>query len=214
MGNNVKIAFDLDDVLIDMIPVWLDTINSRFGTNKKAENIKSWSITNFFKNEIEKGILTKEDIYAPLYEDDFWKHVKPIDGMHDMLLVLKKLGFNMYISTASNYKTIKSKLDNCVMKYYGDIFNNDNIILVKDKSLINADIMVDDYFGNINNFLKANSGKIGIIKNTPHSDIDYDALENTHLSENSHLTYVYEYTTSHDLLATILTATHYILKRK
>ena len=207
--NKIKIAFDLDDILIDTIPAWLNALNERHGTNKKSEDIKSWSISNFFKDDIEKGIITKEEIYYPLFEDDFWKTVKPIEGMYNSLVELKNLNdYEIYIVTASNYQTIKSKLDNCVLKYYGDIISSDNIIIANDKSMINAGILVDDYFRNINNFLKRNPRSIGIIKDTPHSDIDYDALDNKHLAENCHLNNVVEFTNSYNLLSNIIIATH------
>lgn len=207
MEKKVKIAFDLDDVLIDTIPSWLNTINERFGTNKKQEDIQNWSISNFFKEDIEKGLLSKEEIYYPLIEDDFWKKVKPIDGMYDMLLALKDLDkCDIYLATASNYQTIKSKLVNCVFPYYGDFFNEDNIILTKDKSILNVDILVDDYFGNINSFLKNNPYSMGIIKYTTHSNIDWDGYENTHYYENSHLKRMKLFKNSHDLLATIVVA--------
>lgn len=205
MNYKIKLAFDLDDVLIDLIPAWLNYINLKHGTDKKPEDIKSWSISNFFKSDIKKGLLTKEDLYKPLVIDDFWKHIKPIEGMHDLLKNLKDTGmFDIYIATASNYHTIKYKLDNCVMKYYGDIIDEDHIILLKDKSMLNADILVDDYFGNVNKFLKTNAKSIGMVKNTPHSDIDFNALDNTHTFEYSHLSRCICYNNNYEFLTKLI----------
>ena len=202
MKNKIKLAFDLDDVLIDLLPAWLNTLNERHGTNKKPEDIHSWSISNFFKEDIEKGLLSKEEIYHPLIENDFWETVKPAEGMQDIVKTLKETNiFDIYIATASNYHTIKSKLDNCVMKYYGDIIDEDHIILLKDKSMLNADILVDDYFGNIDRFLKSNINSIGIVKNTTHSDIDFDALDKTVIfAEYNHLSRCVYYDTNYELL--------------
>ena len=90
MKNKIKLAFDLDDILIDLIPAWLDTLNKRYGTNKKQDDIHSWSISDFFKEDIEKGLLSKEEIYYPLIENDFWETVKPIEGMQDIVKTLKE----------------------------------------------------------------------------------------------------------------------------
>ena len=210
MNGKIKLAFDLDDILIDLIPAWLNTLNERYGTNKKPEDIKSWSISAFFMDDINKGLLVKDDIYKPLKEDDFWKSVKPIEDMIDIVKALKETNkFDMYIATASNYQTLKHKLDNCVMKYYGDLFTEDKIILLNDKSMLNADILIDDYFGNINKFLKSNPNSIGLIKNTSHSDIDFNALDNTHMHEYSHLSKCIWYNTNHELLIKL---THIITK--
>jgi 5'(3')-deoxyribonucleotidase len=205
LNGKIKLAFDLDDILIDLIPAWLNYINIKHGTNKKPEDIKSWSISNYFRTDIRKGLLSKEDLYKPLVDDDFWRQIKPIEGMHDILKHLKDTNiFDIYIATASNYHTIKSKLNNCVLKYYGDIINEDHIILINDKSMLNADILVDDYFGNINNFLKSNKNSIGLVKNTPHSDIDFNALNNTHVADYKHLSKCICYSDNYDFLIKLI----------
>lgn len=207
MINKIKIAFDLDDVLIDLIPAWLNELNRKHGTNKKIEDIRSWSISHFFKEDIEKGLLSKEEIYHPLIDNNFWKTVKPIEGMHDLIKSLNDTNlFNIYIATASNYHTIKSKLDNCVMKYYGDIIDEKHIILINDKSMLNADILVDDYFVNVDKFLRSNQQSIGIVKNTPHSDIDFDALDNMHITYNSHLSRCLFYNNNNELIIKLMQA--------
>ena len=205
MDNKIKIAFDLDDILIDLIPAWLNYLNVKYGTNKKPEDITGWSISEYFKDDIKNGLLNKEDLYKPLVNDNFWRHIKPIEGMKDILKTLKETNiFDIYIATASNYHTIKSKLDNCVMKYYGDIIDEDHIILLKNKSMLNANILVDDYFGNIDKFLKSNPNSIGFVKNTSHSDIDFNALDNIHVSEYSHLSRCICYNNNYEFLTKLI----------
>lgn len=168
----IKIGFDCDDILINLADAWLDEIYKLYGIRKTNDELNMWHISEVFKNEINEGKITKENIYDILYDPNFWKTIKPISGIYEILYQIKSIyneNVQFYIITASNYQTIYTKLSECVLKYYGDIFDTDNIIICRDKSMIDVDVLIDDYFGNIKPFLCKRSNSIAFVRKTPHS---------------------------------------------
>lgn len=158
MGNNdITICIDMDDTIENLLDSWIDALNKEFNTSVNVEQITDWSIVNFF------SALTPQQIFAPLYRNDFWKTVKP---KKDAVSYIKRLiddGYKVYICTNSNYKTIKTKLDEVLFKHF-IYFSPKDVIITSNKQLINADIMIDD---GVHNLIGGNYKKI--LMDAPHN---------------------------------------------
>lgn len=135
--RQLTILVDMDDTIEHLLEAWVDCLNTRHGTQVKYDDITEWDLCKAFPT------LTKEQIHAPLVEDDFWKTVRPMDGAEDALKWMIDEGHKVYIVTASAYKTIEAKMENLLFKYFPFI-SWENVIITSNKQMVKGDILIDD----------------------------------------------------------------------
>lgn len=140
--SHITLLVDMDDTIENLLPAWTEWLNKKHGTSVKADDITGWDVQKFFPS------LTKDEVYAPLYEDEFWGTVQPKEDAVHHLAHLNKLGFKLYICTNSNYQTIRRKLEYIIDRYFPFISWR-NVITICNKQLLNADILVDDGMHNL-----------------------------------------------------------------
>lgn len=132
------IAFDIDDVILDVTPVIFKKI------------LKKWpavDITNIYKYDIAECLnLDADVIYNLIYQtirDNYFKLVK---DCHLNILRLNKL-FNIYLITSRNESLKLQTLDN-IYGYFGNLFPPNKIIYTKEKWKVIKDLdikfFVDD----------------------------------------------------------------------
>ena len=56
---------DADDTIENLYETWVNYLNFQYGTNVAASDVVDWDISKFFPE------LTKEQIYAPIYDKSF-----------------------------------------------------------------------------------------------------------------------------------------------
>ena len=140
--KSLTVLVDLDDTIEDLLQAWVDWLNGRQGTAVKKYDVTRWDISEFFPE------IPKSDVYKPLYDDDFWKTVRPFDGAAEYIQKLKDDGHKVLICTTSNYKTLRSKVDNVLLKHFPMISWND-VIITAYKHLVNGDVLIDDGVHNL-----------------------------------------------------------------
>lgn len=155
----------MDDTIEHLLMAWIDCLNKRYGESVKWNEIRQWSVHS------EYPMLTREQVYAPLLEDDFWKTVTPIDGACDVLEWAIDEGHEVYIVTASAYETIKSKMENVLFRYFPFI-SWSNVIIASNKQMIHGDMLIDDAPHNL-----IDGKYVKILMTAPHN-INYDAARN------------------------------------
>ena len=84
----------MDDTIENLIGTWVEYLNERFATSVSHEDNTEWDITKAFPT------LTKEEVFSPIFENDFWKRVPPIDGAADALQKLIEEGPRLTLPTA------------------------------------------------------------------------------------------------------------------
>ena len=134
--HNPIIGVDLDDVLWDLCDAWLKRYNIITDADVQPEDIKSWAIEQYILPN------TKEMLFYILEQKDFWETVRPISGAVDTLHRLMQDSYNVYVITASNYKTLPAKLNR-----FFELFpfaNQNQIVVTKEKQLLDLDLMIDD----------------------------------------------------------------------
>ena len=165
MNKDVIVLIDLDDTMTYLTRTWCRWLNAIFGTNVSADDIRGWDIDSYFPN------LTKEQVFSPVHIDAFWKEVEP---MADAPVYIKKLideGFDVYICTASFFDTIYAKFA-YILKRYFPFISWDQVIVTKNKQLVNGHILIDDGVHNLE------GGKYKkILMSAPHNE-HYDAGSN------------------------------------
>lgn len=143
------ILIDMDDVMTDLLTPWVEYLNEKHNLSVYTQDITAWDMSQFFPS------LSKEEIYQPLDEEDFWKTVKPHEGA---VYHINKLceEYKVYIVTATSLNNIKYKVDHIIKPYFPFI-NPRNIIVSNNKQMISGDVLIDD---NINNLLGGKYDKI------------------------------------------------------
>ena len=98
------ILCDADDTIENLCETWIGYLNRKYGTNVNVEDIVDWNIAKFFPS------LTKEMVFEPTFNKEFWKHILPIDGCYNVLEQVNNR-HRLYIVTATNYQTCDTKIE-------------------------------------------------------------------------------------------------------
>lgn len=163
--KRLTVLVDMDDVLEDLLGAWVAALNGQYGLSVQKDSITDWDVSKFFPT------LTKPQVFAPIYSDDFWRTVQPIDGATDVLQQLIADGHTVYIVTSSSHETLSVKMTDVLFKYF-PFLKWDDVIVTHHKQLVRGDVLVDDGVHNLEggDYLK-------ILMDSPHNR-GYNAEEN------------------------------------
>lgn len=142
MNRKVTVLIDLDDTMTCLCRAWCRWLNTAHGTCVSENDITGWKISNYFST------LTEEQVFKPLHTDSFWQDVEPMADAPKYIKQLMDEGFEVYICTASLFDTIKAKFEYVLGKYFPFVSWN-QVIIAKNKQLINGDILIDDGIHNL-----------------------------------------------------------------
>lgn len=140
--NCFTICIDMDDTIEDLLPTWIEWLSNQYHFPANKNEMKSWDILSMFP------FLDGEQIYSPLFDQNFWKLVQPKE---DAIEYIKKLiddGHDIYICTASHYGSVQHKFVEVLEKYFPFI-DYKHIIVAYHKQMIKCDIMIDDGYHNL-----------------------------------------------------------------
>lgn len=135
--RKLRILVDMDDTVEYLLYAWVDRLNEKHDLSVQYSDIQEWDISIAFPT------LTREQVFAPLFEDDFWETVKPMPDAAEVLKWAIDEGHEVYIVTASAYQTIKSKMENVLFKHFPFI-SWENVFIAQNKQMIRGDILIDD----------------------------------------------------------------------
>ena len=103
--NTFNIVIDADDVLENLLIVWVNELNERYNLNYGLDDMEEWSMT---KNIPE---LTEEEIFAPLHEDALWEKINTMPYAQKALQIFEDMGHEVYICTRHTiFETLRTKL--------------------------------------------------------------------------------------------------------
>lgn len=131
------ILVDMDDTIEQMLVAWVKSVNEVYGTNVSYDDISDWDVSAAFDG------LNREQVYGVITEDEFWENVEPMPYAPEVLKKLIEYGDEVYIVTATPYRSIPSKMDHLLFKYFPFI-KWENVIVTSRKQLLKADVMIDD----------------------------------------------------------------------
>lgn len=160
--NKLTVLVDMDDTLENLCETWVEYLNERHGTNIHIDDVKEWDMTKAFPT------LSKTELFAPLYEEELWKRVKPLPDSVEYVKRLLDDGHKVIVVTASHQDTVAYKLNNVLFKYFPYLTNRD-VIVASQKQLIYGDILIDDAPHNLEG-----GNYYGILVTAPHNQA-YDA---------------------------------------
>ena len=163
--RHLTILVDMDDTIENLAEAWVAYLNARHQTSTNLSDITDWDISKAFPT------LTKEQVYAPLFEDAFWSWVKPMEGASEALQKLIADGHTVLIVTTSNYQTLAAKMEQVLFHYFPFLTWND-VIITAHKQLIKGDVLIDDGIHNLEG-----GDYFKILMTAPHNRC-YDADKN------------------------------------
>jgi 5'(3')-deoxyribonucleotidase len=139
--RKLTILTDWDDVLNDLLKKWIETLNSKYLTDVPYLRIRSWDIVSYFPQ------LTKEQVFAPIFEAAFWQSLTPEPNSAEVLRWLVEEGHAVYIVTASYHEVLPSKMAWLAQHY--PWVERKNVILCHNKQMIQGDVLIDDGVHNL-----------------------------------------------------------------
>lgn len=150
MNKKLIIAVDVDDTVANLIDAWLEIYNDEHGDNLREHEITDWDISKFAKHG--------KNIYDYLKNPSLYDNVFPIKDSLNGINSIRKMGHRVIYVTASTIEQSGRKYQ--WLRDFGFVDSEYDYIEAKDKSLICADILIDDGMHNIQSFRK-----VGILMN-------------------------------------------------
>lgn len=163
----MRILVDMDDVLTDLLDPWIDSLNKRFNGNLQRSDIYTWNMEECVFPKLNISAEENVNLYEELYNSEFWKKNKPIPGAVESLKRLNDK-HEILIVTASHYASFTSKIEECLIKYF-PFLSYKQIVCMYDKYLIDANILIDDNYKNIEKFTIHNKNSIGLLMDAPYN---------------------------------------------
>lgn len=134
--THLRILFDADDVAETLLEGWVKTLNERYGTTASVEDVTDWDISVAFPT------LTKQQIYGVLQEDEVWANLTPMPGAQEYLKRLYDEGHELYMVTATDYRTCRVKIERILELF--PFLDANHIIIAHNKQMIKGDVLIDD----------------------------------------------------------------------
>jgi len=159
----ITIALDVDGVLARLHDEWLRRYNRDWDDNLQVEQITEWEIHKLVKPECGTHI------YKYLDDTTIYDHVLPEKDAQEVVQRLRADGHRVVLATTSTPKSMGRKY--AWAKHYGLVESTKDYIEVGDKGLLRADVLLDDYIGNLEAF-KGWS----VIYNQPWNKINHHTL--------------------------------------
>lgn len=138
----MKILVDMDGVLANFELGFLDNFKSEFPEIKEFIPLEDRKIFHIKKQYPEE---LKDKVDEIIFAKGFFKSLPPISGSIDGIKKLRSLGHEVFICTSPlrNYKNCVLEKYEWVDQYLGGDFVS-KIILSRDKTMVNGDILIDD----------------------------------------------------------------------
>ncbi|OBG93863.1 hypothetical protein A9X05_09175 [Mycobacterium sp. E3298] len=138
-----RIAIDQDQCLADILSEWLRRYNNEFN-----DNLKTCQMTHQNCHDITKA---GKQFYKYLDDPEFFESLPLIEGSIEAVRELSYT-YEIFVVTAPyNPNNVEPK-SNWLKKYFPFI-KEDNYVFTRNKSIVNADWLIDDKPGNFEGFI-------------------------------------------------------------
>src|SRR5258706_7253013 len=135
------IACDIDDVLADLMSVWLTKYNLEFSDSLSESDIKTWNISPYTKIGLQ--------MFDYLKDPSIYDKVQPVENSLWGIEKLRLLDYRIIFVTAFNAGLAGRKYQ-WLKEYNFDVKREDYFECV-DKSLIASQYLIDDKIENVEN---------------------------------------------------------------
>jgi 5'(3')-deoxyribonucleotidase len=136
------ILLDVDDIIFDLVPIWIRKYNKDYSDNLKVSQISDWNIKRFVLKDCGKKI------YDYIKTPDIYDSIKPVKDSLWGVDTLKTLGCRVVFVTVNNYGNAKYDL----LLKYGYMDSGRDFVVAEDKALVKSGVLLDDNFQNVKDF--------------------------------------------------------------
>lgn len=150
----MRIAIDVDDVIVDLMPTWLAEYNRQSGETLMPNDMTQWDMSKLVKDS--------KMLYAIL-DTPIWNEAKPVRGAGMAVYKMLRADIDVIFVTAQYNK---SKVEWLIKHGYIEAERDRRFVVASDKSLIDADALIDDKAENVIRFPAG-----GVIFARPWNDI-------------------------------------------
>lgn len=160
---------DVDYVVAPLHDEWYARYNRDYNDNLTLDKVTEWSLHKFVKPECGMKI---------------YDYLKDADLYDNMVIPEKTVGIIKYIQGFNGIRIVFLTAGIHIGKYnllkrYGLVDSEEDIIIAKDKSLVYGDAMVDDYEENLFAFQKRNPKGFAMLFDAHHNrDIEMTRVKN------------------------------------
>lgn len=141
----MKIGVDIDNVICTTSEAVIEYLNERIPITLSLDDINEYWM--------EKSIPEQYrwTVGLAFHDSAMWKKVKMIEGAAKGIETLYKKGDEIFFVTSTTPDNLKKKIKFLKrnLPFLSGDYINDHIITIKQKTLLNLDIMVDDYLNNL-----------------------------------------------------------------
>lgn len=138
----MTILVDIDGVIFNTQETLLDWLNSFHLLNYTIEDITSY-------DWFDKTFI---DPWEPMEFEEFWNDVEANKETIDYILKWEHEGHTLKFVTASYYHyTLPTKIHK-LLDYFNGEFDDKDVIICHDKSMVLGHLLIDDCFDNCDNF--------------------------------------------------------------
>ena len=158
---DLTVAVDCDDVLTNFLDILVDEYNKTHGTNYTVEDdIKDWNIDNtIFEHGLFESLNDPNIIFKMKLKDDNIKKV--LKKYHE-----KGVKF-LLVSATREVGTFENKLE--LLKQGGVYEYFDGFINTDCKHVVRADVLIDDYIGNLDMYKHYHPFAWTLLYDMPHN---------------------------------------------
>jgi len=143
----MRIFFDLDDVIVSMVPEWLKIYNGKTGEKIEARDIHSWDIGKYVKSP--------DDLFAIVEENKFFQNLCPLTGAPETLeWLLSWTDHEIFILTTLPLSPTGAHDKMAWIKQHLPFFPLDRVIMARQKGIVWGDLLFDDRTKNLCDFEK------------------------------------------------------------
>lgn len=141
--NKFIVCCDMDNVLNNLMERTLEMYNNKYGTNYTPVDVHSYELEESF--HVEEA----ENMKKLFLEKELWDGLVPVEKAQWGLKYLINSGHDVYIVTATDALNFPWKIE--WTKRYFPFLDEKNIIRIHNKSLIAADVLIEDCYANLTN---------------------------------------------------------------
>lgn len=141
----MKIGVDIDNVICTTSEAVIEYLNERLPITLSLDDINEYWMERSIPEQYRWAVG------LAFHDSAMWKKVKMIEGAAEGIETLYKKGDEIFFVTSTTPDNLKKKIKFLKrnLPFLSGNYINDHIITIKQKTLLNLDIMVDDYLNNL-----------------------------------------------------------------
>lgn len=139
--HKLRIGIDIDCVIINTTQAVLDYYNSRTGDSLCIDDIKTYDVAQYVKDEF------KDDFFQLFWREEALKNVEPLPYCIETVQALYEQDYEIYFITATSPENLHFKFK-LLQEYFPFMDARQALIATQNKKLVNIDLLIDDCWDN------------------------------------------------------------------